>query len=109
MAAYEYSAVNEQGKKQKGVLEAESERHLRKKLSEQKLILIRCKQGKEYHVRHWFSPKITIKERALLTRQLATLIEAGLPIEEALSGVAKQSKKKKLVSMLLAIRSKVLD
>ncbi|MBJ7539060.1 type II secretion system F family protein [Marinomonas transparens] len=109
MAAYEYLALNPLGKKQKGVLEAESERHLRKKLSEQKLILIRCKQGKEYHASNWFSPKISVKERALLTRQLATLIEAGLPIEEALSGVARQSKKKKLVSMLLAIRSKVLE
>ncbi|SBS35253.1 Type II secretion system protein F [Marinomonas spartinae] len=109
MAAYEYFAINQIGKKQKGVLEAESERHLRKKLSDKQLTLIRCKQGKESHAADWFSPKISIKERALLTRQLATLIEAGLPIEEAIAGVARQSKKKKLVSMLIAIRSKVLE
>lgn len=109
MAAYEFQALDDSGKKQKGVLEAENERHLRKKLSDRSLLLIQCKESKESHSVSWFSPKISLKERALITRQLATLIEAGFPIEEALAGVAKQSKKRKIVSMLLSVRSKVLE
>ncbi|BFM49544.1 type II secretion system inner membrane protein GspF [Marinomonas sp. THO17] len=109
MAAYDYQALDGSGKKQKGVLEAENERHLRKRLSEKGLILLTSKESKHTQSAQLFSPKMSVKERALITRQLATLISAGFPIEEALSGVAKQTKKRKIVSILLSVRSKVLE
>jgi general secretion pathway protein F len=109
VAAFEFHALDDAGKKKKGVIEAENERHLRNKLRDRGLLLIQCKESKESLSVNWFSPKMTVKERALITRQLATLIEAGFPIEEALSGVAKQSKKRKIVSILLSVRSKVLE
>ncbi|WCN12382.1 type II secretion system inner membrane protein GspF [Marinomonas mediterranea] len=109
MAAFEYTALNNKGRKKKGVLEADNERILRQRLRDQGLVLIDARRGKEQTKSRFFSPSIDVKERALVTRQLATLIDAGMPIEEALSGVAQQTTKQRIRSMLLAIRSKVLE
>jgi general secretion pathway protein F len=51
----------------------------------------------------------TTKELALLTRQLATLLAAGLPLEEVLSTVAEQNEKTHLKNLLFAIRNKVRE
>jgi general secretion pathway protein F len=45
----------------------------------------------------------------LLTRQLATLIQAALPLDETLAAVANQTEKQRIKSMLFAIRSRVLE
>lgn len=109
MAAFEYQALNAKGKKQRGVIEADNERHVRQILREQGKVLLSLQQAKEKSANSFFSPGINIKERSLMTRQLATLIDAGLPIEEALTGVAQQASKNKIRSMLLSIRSKVME
>ncbi|MFD1382174.1 type II secretion system inner membrane protein GspF [Rhodanobacter aciditrophus] len=110
MAAFEYQALTPSGKKKKGVLEADNERHARQKLRDMELVALQIRQGKALTDKpSLFSPAISIKDRALVTRQLATLIDAGLPIEESLAGVANQAGKQKTRAMLLAIRSKVLE
>ncbi|MFT2112367.1 type II secretion system inner membrane protein GspF [Marinomonas sp. 2405UD68-3] len=109
MSAFEYSALDAKGRTKKGVLEADNERHLRQLLRDKGMTPLDIKQGKEQSRNTLFSPGINVKERALLTRQLATLIDAGLPIEEALTGVAQQASSQKVRSMLLTIRSKVLE
>lgn len=110
MAAFEYVALTAAGKKKKGTLEADNERHARQKLRELELVTLEIRHSREASGNSsWFAPSISIKERALVIRQLATLIDAGLPIEESLSGVANQSSKQKNRSMLLSIRSKVLE
>lgn len=109
MAAFEYLALDAKGKKKKGVMEADNERQVRQILREQGKVLLELNQAKEKQANSLFSPGINIKERSLMTRQLATLIDAGLPIEEALSGVAQQASKNKIRSMLLSVRSKVME
>ena len=116
MAAFAFEAVNPQGKTKKGVLEGDNARQIRQQLREQGLIPVAVKQVKEQQTNKnnsfqftLFKPSISAGELALLTRQLATLVEAALPIEEALLAVAEQSEKPRQKNMMMAVRSKVVE
>ena len=116
MAAFEYKALNAQGKEQKGVLEADSIRQVRQLLRDKGLtpLGVNPTRKKESADRFGFlsellKPTLSVSERALVTRQLATLIGAGLPIEEALLAVSKQSEKPSIQSMMLTVRAKVME
>ncbi len=113
MAAFEYKALDEKGRQKKGVIEADSARQVRQLLREKGLAPLSVDQSVEakQSSSNLFSAKrrLSVKELALLTRQIATLIQAGIPIEETLSAVASQSEKTNVRSMLLAVRSKVLE
>ncbi|MGB2064812.1 MAG: type II secretion system inner membrane protein GspF [Marinomonas gallaica] len=108
MAVFEYRALAPSGAKQKGVLEADNERHARQKLRDLGLLPLELHNAKP-SARLVFQRRLSVRERALLVRQLATLIDAGLPIEEAISGAAAQSQQRHIRSMLLAIRARVLE
>ena len=53
--------------------------------------------------------KVSASELALITRQLATLVESGLPLEESLMAVAEQNEKNSHKSMIMAVRTKVTE
>lgn len=112
MAAFEYKALDHKGKQKKGVIEADSARQVRQQLREKGLAPLEVelsneKQGKSASGSS--RRRLSVKELALLTRQIATLIQSGIPIEETLSAVASQSEKTNVRSMLLAVRAKVLE
>lgn len=114
MAAFEYVALNDQGRQKKGVLEGDSARQIRQQLREKNwlpLAVEETKQKSRQRVSLSFlaGPSIKAADLALLTRQMATLVQAGLAVEEALKAVAKQSSKPKIKSMVLAVRSKVVE
>lgn len=114
MAAFEYQALDARGRKVKGVLEADNARHARSLLREQKLnpLTLEIASQQEQMIasgRKWFQAGISASELALITRQLATLVEAALPIESALQAVAEQCEKPRLQSMLMSVRSKVVE
>ncbi|MBT4493329.1 MAG: type II secretion system inner membrane protein GspF [Gammaproteobacteria bacterium] len=116
MAAFEYQALNGQGREEKGVLEADSVRQVRQLLREKGLTPLgvnptRQKEGgkKAGVLTNLFKPSLSVNERALITRQLATLIGAALPVEEALMAVSRQSEKPSTQSMMLTVRSKVME
>lgn len=112
MAAFEYKALDAKGKQAKGVIEADSARQVRQQLREKGLMPIEVEQTTEKQSKQGvFARKgnISVKDLALLTRQIATLIQSGIPVEETLSAVASQSEKPSIRSMMLAIRSKVLE
>ena len=115
MAAFEYVALDKQGREQKGVLEGDSNRQVRQILRDRGLapLSVALTVDSSHHARflprEWFAASLKVKERALVTRQMATLIGAGLPVEEALLAVSKQSETPRVHKMLVAVRSKVME
>lgn len=114
MAAYEYIALDARGKQKKGVLEADSVRQIRQLLRDQGLVPLEVDTARERAAGSGFSfssfgRRLGALDRVLLTRQLATLIAAGLPVEEALQAIAQQAEKQHVRSLVMAIRSRVLE
>jgi len=116
MAAYDYQAVDSRGKAKKGVIEGDTPRHARALLREQGLMPTevtptlahkKAKDGKASVRKD--KGKISAAELALLTRQLATLVESGLPLEESLIAVAEQGDKNRIKSMIMGVRTKVTE
>ena len=112
MAAFEYKALDKQGKQLQGVLEADSLRQIRQQLREKNLMPIDVKQvetATSKNTKKGFNSKISASELALITRQLSTLVQSSLPIEESLQAVAQQCEEAKIKSIVLAVRSRVVE
>jgi len=111
MAAYDYVALDNNGRKKKGVLEADSSRQIRQLLRDKGWMPLAVDESsaKQQQQRSWFSPRISVADLALITRQLATLVQGALPLEESLNTVAQQTEKPAIRSMLLAVRARVLE
>ena len=114
MAAFEYQALDSKGRKSKGVLEADNARHARQLLRDQKLTPLSLELASQQEKmlasgKKWFQSGISAGDLALITRQIATLVEAALPIENALQAVAEQCEKPRLQSMMMGVRSKVVE
>jgi general secretion pathway protein F len=113
MGAYQYVAVDPGGKEHRGVLEGDTPRHVRQLLRERQLLPVEVAEIEERQskARRQFSlfKGISGLDLALLTRQLATLVKAGLPLEEALLAVSEHTEKPRLKSIILGVRAKVLE
>ncbi len=119
MTAFDYLVLNQRGKQEKGTLEGDSARQVRQQLREKGLMPISVEptvelvsaNGKGVHKATTKSARYRLSslDLALLTRQLATLVQAGMTVEGALKAVSKQSEKQRLKSIILAVRSKVVE
>jgi general secretion pathway protein F len=113
MGAYQYVAVDTGGKEHRGVLEGDTPRHVRQLLRERQLLPVEVAEveSRERIARKQFSLRRSISalDLALFTRQLATLVKAGLPLEEALYAVSEHTEKPRLKSIVLGVRAKVLE
>ncbi len=108
MGAYQYQALKKSGNTCKGVIEADSERHARQLLREQGLIPTEVAALKKQLLSK-NKNKLSSQDLALFTRQLATLLAAGIPVEEALRGVSEQTEKDKIRQLIIGVRSKVME
>ncbi len=114
MGAFEYTALDARGREKRGVLEGDAARQIRQQLREQGWIPLTVeevaqREAKERKRIAFLRRGISATELALITRQLATLVRAGLPLEECLRAVSQQADKGRLKSMLLAVRSRVME
>ena len=115
MAAFEYSALDAGGRRRKGVLEADSTRQIRQLLRDQGLAplsvsaAVESRRGVRQTSLGGFSRRLQGLDRVLVTRQLATLVGAGLPLDEALAAVAQQAEKQHVRALVMAVRSRVLE
>ena len=113
MGAYRYVAVDRHGKEQKGVLEGDTPRQIRQHLRERSLLPVRVMEVETrspmQRRRFALVRRVSALDLALLTRQLATLVRAGLPLEEALLAVSEHSERPRIKGILLGVRTKVLE
>jgi len=113
MGAYEYTALDAAGKERQGVIEGDTPRHVRAQLRERELLPVSISEVAQKESRRQrgftFSSGASASDLSLLTRQLATLCKAGLPLEEALLAVSQQSEKPRIQSILLGVRARVLE
>jgi len=112
MAAYEYQAIDAEGKTQKGLIEADTAKQARQQLRGMSLMPLEIGEvsqkllGGEIKSRR---DKINVATVSLITRQIATLIGAGQPVESAYFAVSRQTPKNQAKRVLLSVRSKVLE
>ncbi|MBS0367221.1 MAG: type II secretion system inner membrane protein GspF [Proteobacteria bacterium] len=114
MGAFEYSALDAAGKERHGILEGDTPRHIRQLLRERQLLPVsvtEVAQKEARQQRRTFSlrGRVSSADLALLTRQLATLVRAGLPLEEALLAVSQQTDKERVQSVVLGVRARVME
>ena len=119
MGAFEYIVLDEKGRERKGVAEGDTARQVRQNLRDKGLIPLQIsaassKQSAESGKSGLASARllqrgISTTELALITRQMATLVQAALPLDEVLTAVANQSDKQRIRTMMYAIRSRVME
>jgi general secretion pathway protein F len=115
MGAFEYTALDTAGRSRKGVIEGDTARHVRSLLRERQLLPVTIEeiaaQESRRQRRGGFSllRGVSAADLSLLTRQLSTLVRAGLPLEEALLAVSEQTEKPRVQTILLGVRAKVLE
>jgi general secretion pathway protein F len=116
MSAYHFVAISSAGQEQKGVIEAETEKQARQLLRDRSLMPISVRPAHEKKQLagkklSFLSRKrgMNANETALFTRQFATLLAAGMPIEECLQAVAEQTEKPVIKALILGVRGKVME
>jgi len=112
MGAFEYQAIDADGKTRTGLIEADTAKQARQQLRGMSLMPLEIGEvsqsvlGNKIKFRH---DKINVATVALITRQIATLISAGQPVESAFYAVSKQTPKNQSKRVLLSVRAKVLE
>jgi general secretion pathway protein F len=114
MGAFEYIALDKAGREKKGVIEGDAPRQVRQQLREQGWVPLEVQEVAQRETRSQkrsplLKRGISATDLALITRQLATLVRAALPLEECLRAVSQQTDRPRLKSMLLAVRSRVME
>lgn len=113
MPAFEYIALNSAGKEEKGILEADTSRQVRQLLRNNALTPLEInevvKKQKKADEARIFGGSLNKADLALMTRQLATLVGAGSPLEEALGTIVRQTEHRSARRIFSAIRSRVME
>ena len=112
MAAFEYQALDPDGKTLKGLIEADTAKQARQQLRGMSLMPLEIDEvtsRESKGTRKRRRDKLNVATLSLITRQLATLISAGQPVESAYHAVSKQTPKPAAKHVLLAVRARVLE
>ena len=117
MSAFSYKAFDSNGKMVKGVIEGDSERQVRSQLRQQQLKPIAVTESAEkitkpragFNLQGLFKPRISQADLCLITRQMATLVQSAMPLDEVLTATAQQARKPRIKSLMLQVRARVLE
>jgi general secretion pathway protein F len=114
MPAFRYEAVDAGGATKKGVVNADSPRAARADLRVQGLTPLNVEaiaaqvDASGVTRSRGFGERLSSVELALFTRQMASLLEAGLPLEQAFTALLEQAEKPYLRDLIASIRAEVM-
>ena len=116
MAGFEYQALDATGRTVKGVIEGDAERHVRAALRDKGLTPLRVEA---IHTRGTTANdpqrgpgmrrRLSSGDLALVTRQFATLVGAGLTIEECLNVIVEQTESARVSTIIAGVRGRLLE
>ena len=112
MDAFEYSCLDQSGKTQTGILQADTEKHVRQILRNKNLIPVKIEKINatvNKTVDQKFNTRLKSGELPVFIRQLSTLLKAGLPLAEALNTIIEQTENKSSKKILITLRSKLME
>jgi type IV pilus assembly protein PilC len=112
LAEYTYRALDAQGTSRTGVIDADTESSAIARLREQGWVPLDLQAPKGLGLKvdikiPGLSDRVKLKEVAVASRQLATMVDAGLPLMRALTVLAEQTESKALATVWLAVRDDV--
>ena len=91
----------------RGVLEADSRASAVRKLKSQGIVVVKIEEKKEKERRRIFTPRVSLKDIAVFSRQLASLLRSGVPLAEALDTIAKQTRKTSMKTVIASLSSAI--
>ncbi len=107
MAVFKFSAIDETGKAQKGQLNAEGVKEAKKQLKMKQWHIVSIEKSKGKAKKQVFKKQLSIVEVAIFFRQLSSLIEAAIPIDEALSTIKHNTTNSKFKNMIGEILNEI--
>ncbi len=116
MGAFSYRALDANGKLVKGIIEGDSQRQIRQQLRSRQLKPVDVSQAddkaggaRQGFTLGVFKPRLSQSDLALVTRQMATLIQANIPLDEVLTATSQQARKPRVKSIMLQVRARVIE
>ena len=115
MAVFEYQAIANSGKTVKGMIDADSPASARRKLREQQLFPTKVFESFAKgeagggQSRNVDLSRVSVRDLAMMTRQLGVLLHAGMPLVESLTAMLDQTPKAKLRKSLFDVRDRVRE
>src|SRR5512136_47990 len=114
MPVFAYKALNEAGRAVEGLKEADSPRTLRAALRRDGLYLTAVvgeqkaqAASPEVSVRRWVGRRVSSDDVAVATRQLAVLVNAGIPLVDSLTALVEQVDHERLKRVVSAVKQRV--
>lgn len=120
MPVYNYTGINDRGKKTSGIIDAENERAARAKLRKMNVYptsltiagamapKARISLGMEIDLGKVFQ-RVKVQDKAIMTRQFSTLVSSSIPLVDALVALEAQTANVKLKTAIAAIKEKVTE
>ena len=111
MSVFEYKAIDINGKESSGIIEGDSQKSARHLLQAQHLTIVEIAKSnrKLSQTKSWLAPILSMTDVSLFMRQLASLLQAAMPIDEALQTIATHSHKKHVKKTIQQVRSSVTE
>ena len=107
MESFQYRAIDSNGKQMKGRIEANTEAQAKQLLKNKQLIVLEISNSRSSYLERFRQP--STQDVCLFTRQLATLLAAGIHLSDALTGVAAEDSSQAMQRIVVGIHQKVLE